>query len=335
MNFKDIEFSFDLVKAAIDHLEFLSEINSQKEIFDGDIIDKAIFRYEKLWLPFLALNSNASSLAPPLDVAWIWHCHLLAPQSYSKDLEEIIGVFLEHQLFSKEQREEKRKLYTQQLWNLHTNASFDFLNEKSVNKRDFINFRSKISYDLKLASKRQFEFFYNVSLPHFRNPIYLKLALERYKKFLRMKQAYPELLVVPCYAIDLIWHTHQLNPRLYRLDTTTILGKLFPHDDTINDRKPGGILDVAGQLTKEKWKEMYQEEFFMPGAMYRGPMPHMKDYSMNKSIDYGLISSWFIEYVFRKAKLTGDYDVKETNASFSIFLNSNSEFLQTFETYLN
>ena len=173
---------------------------------------------------------------------------------------------------------------------------------------------------MKLASTRQFEFFYNVSMPHFRNEIFLRLAVERYAKFLRMKQIYPQLLVVPCYAIDLIWHTHQLNPRWYKLDTTAILGRLFPHDDTINDRTAGGTLDVAGRLTKEKWSEMYHEEFFMPGAMYRGPMPLAKDYSMNSSIDSSLIHSWLIEYEIKEATLTGENNVRETNASFSIFI---------------
>ncbi len=265
-----IELSFDLVKAALNQQEFLTEINSVRHLFVGELIDKAIFRYEKLWLPFLASFSEMANLSPPLDVAWIWHCHLLAPQSYGKDVELITGKFLDHESISKEDLE-KRQHTTEQLWKSNIKSSFDYLSETSVNRQDFAKFKSKITYDLKLASARQFEFFYNVSMPHFRNPSYLKLAVERYAKFLRMKQTYPDLLVVPCYAIDLIWHTHQLNPRWYNFDTTAVLGKLFPHDDTINDRTAGGTLDVAGRLTKEKWRLMYNEDFFMPCIEAIGP----------------------------------------------------------------
>jgi len=314
-----IEFSFDLVIAASNQLEFLTEINSVRDIFVGELIEKAIFRYEKLWLPFLASFSDTPNLSPPLDVAWIWHCHLLAPQSYGKDVELITGMFLDHESISKEELE-KRQHYTEQLWKSNIKSSFDYLSETSVNSQDFAKFKSKIAYDLKLASARQFEFFYNVSMPHFRNTSYLKLAVERYAKFLRMKQTYPDLLVVPCYAIDLIWHTHQLNPRWYNFDTTAVLGKLFPHDDTINDRTAGGTLDVAGRLTKEKWRLMYHEDFFMPGAMYRGPMPLSQDYSMNSSVEFSLVESWLTQYEIKEAKLTGENNVRETNASFSIFI---------------
>ena len=84
---------------------------------------------------------------------------------------------------------------------------------------DFKNFKSKINYDLKKASARQFEFFYNVSLPHFKHQAYLKIALDRYKKFLYLKKLNPSTLVVPCYTIDLMWHTHQLYPQFYSNDT--------------------------------------------------------------------------------------------------------------------
>ncbi len=49
-----------------------------------------------------------------------------------------------------------------------------------------------------------------VSLPHYRTTKFLVRALQRYQMFLRLKKLYPEEFLVPCYDIDLIWHTHQV-----------------------------------------------------------------------------------------------------------------------------
>ena len=194
--------------------------------------------------------------------------------------------------------------------------------ENSVDQFEFSRFQSKISYDLRNASSRQFQFFYNVSLPHFRNSDYLKLAVDRYKKFLYMKQNNPTVLVVPCYSIDLMWHTHQLNPQLYTKDTITILGKIFPHDDSINDRTPGGLLDISGRATKDIWRGMFNEEFFMPGGMYRGEAPTSDLYSSNKHINYNFISSWLGEYELKEVSLKGNH-ARESDCTFSIFVHGN------------
>ena len=48
-------------------------------------------RYEMLWLPLVAANFKRSKeLAAPLDIAWVWHVHMLAPESYAA-VSDIIG----------------------------------------------------------------------------------------------------------------------------------------------------------------------------------------------------------------------------------------------------
>ena len=48
----------------------------------------AIRRYERLWLPLLAAHGagggDGADVAAPLDVAWVWWCHSLAPLPYRK-----------------------------------------------------------------------------------------------------------------------------------------------------------------------------------------------------------------------------------------------------------
>lgn len=43
---------------------------------------------------------------------------------------------------------------------------------------------------------------------------------------LHLKVVNESAFLVPCYDMDLAWHTHQLHPRVYERDTTTILGKV-------------------------------------------------------------------------------------------------------------
>ena len=98
---------------------------------------------------------------------------------------------------------------------------------------------SEIEYDIKSAALRQGSFYYQVSLDHFRNPKFLDDALTRYKMFLYLKQKYPDQFLVPCYDNDLIWHTHQVSTLHYAKDTIGILGKILPHDDSVNERSKG------------------------------------------------------------------------------------------------
>ena len=57
--------------------------------------------------------------------------------------------------------------------------------------------------------------------------------------YLHLKSKHPDTFLVPCYDFDLVWHAHQLDPETYAADTKAILGKLMPHDDSVNDRSEG------------------------------------------------------------------------------------------------
>jgi len=97
-----------------------------------------------------------------------------------------------------------------------------------------------------------------VSLPHYRNVHFLKQAATRYKKFLHLKRVAPDAFLVPCYDFDLVWHAHQLHPVNYRADTSSMLGRMFNHDDTINDRAPGSKLSESDAKTRQLWKDNYK-----------------------------------------------------------------------------
>ncbi len=90
-------FSCDLVKESKKHVAFLKTLHS-KSITIQKPSKNAFRRYSELWLPLVYrhyLDNKASGsksdigLVPPVDIAWLWHCHRLAPYRYAKHVQSI------------------------------------------------------------------------------------------------------------------------------------------------------------------------------------------------------------------------------------------------------
>lgn len=254
---KKIEFSVDLVKAAQYQLQYLKRIDELGYFYEGDILKRALYRYEKIWLPLLVSNKNDDDkLIPPLDVAWVWHVHMLFPTLYYKDCMDNYGQHFDNKLID-ENEKHNLKAKSKKLWEEFSNRSYDYLEDTD----SIENFETKFKYDIELASKRQKNFYYQVSLPHFKTSEFLNLALDRYKKFLNLKRVHKSLFIVPCFSIDIIWHTHQLHPKIYKQETEEILGELFEHDDSVNDRSHGSKLNTSFEKTKQFWKEVFMSDY--------------------------------------------------------------------------
>ncbi len=225
------------------------------------------FRYESLWLPLLAKHPD-DDLEPPLDVHWIWHCHMLSPQAYRADCRALVAAFPDHRFRVLRQEKDGALTAARALWtNLYPGEPFD-INFADV--PDNIVHDTKIGYDLFAATKRQRGFYYHISLPHYYDSVFLKQALERYKKFVKLKRKNPALFVVPMYDVDLIWHTHQLHPEAYYQDTMAYLNNHLNHDDTSTDRGPKAKLTMCDNMTRGMWYDTYKEQFPIPGTMNRG-----------------------------------------------------------------
>ncbi|CAC5415007.1 unnamed protein product [Mytilus coruscus] len=136
------------------------------------------------------------------------------------------------------------------------------------------DFVSCLTYDLEAAVHRQRVFYYQVSLPHYTDNKLLENSVIRYRKFLHMKRSYPDSFIVPCLDIDLIWHTHLLNPLSYKSHTMLILGEHFGHYDSVNDRSEGSKLCRSMNETQIMWEELYKERFTNKASMYRGLPPN-------------------------------------------------------------
>lgn len=274
--YKDVfcqKLGIDLVQAAKNELEFLRQVDEcPADLSKGPVLKNAIRRYEDFWLP-LAFKEGYGSrlLAAPLDIAWVWHVHMLAPYNYEQDCINCVSKIVDHVPLGGFQRKgglERAK----HLWEReYTDEPFE-VDLNQVPNVLTVYKKSKIQYRLEEACYRQSKFCYQVSLPHYKDPKFLEKAVQRYEHHMQLKKQNPNLFAVPCYDFDLIWHVHQLHPVNYNQTTTKFLGRLLHHDDTSTNRGPGSRLQDSEAETRAVWKAAGLE-FAKAGAMYRGEPP--------------------------------------------------------------
>uniref|UniRef100_A0A0M3HR55 SHR-BD domain-containing protein n=1 Tax=Ascaris lumbricoides TaxID=6252 RepID=A0A0M3HR55_ASCLU len=236
---------------------------------------------------FQAARPDVNNI-PPLDVHWVWHCHMLSPTHYQEDCENICGTVVDHKLLSSDEIQQRYE-QSVSVWQSHCgDEPYDFIASTSIAHPPY---QSKSSYDIAAAAQRQRNFNYQISLPHYTSPRFLNEAVSRYLNFLLLKQTYTDQFFTPCYDFDVVWHTHQVtalhyfnnvclcctilvHPHSYLRDCTAIFGWLLKHDDTVNDRSKNSKLLKGEALTKRLWAAHFQDPFWKRGCMYRGhPAP--------------------------------------------------------------
>ena len=263
----------DLIQAAKNELDFLALVDEHPNLFSGPVVKNAIRRYELLWLPLISHHQRMcerTDLAAPLDIAWVWHVHMLAPCHYEQDCNNIVSGLVDHCLLRQVALQRAKSLWEER----YPHEPFEI----NVDEEDSYlqhTYSSRIKYNLEEACQRQFKFYYQVSLPHYCDSRFLKDAVNRYITHLRLKQKNPDVFLVPCYDFDLIWHAHQQHPIKYKQSTTKCLGRILNHDDSETDRAAGSKLYDSAIKTRAIWKKAGCS-FEKAGAMYRGDPPDPK-----------------------------------------------------------
>lgn len=290
-----IVFSEDLVAAAEKQLQFLAAVDRRRFLYDGPLLERAIHRYKTYWLPLLARHTESGapdgSLLVPLDCEWIWHCHRLNPIQYKKDCEKLYGRVLDNKNVQSTV-EDKLGHQTAEVWSMFCpDEPFElepgsYSAETNIIKHtDTVN---SITYDLVSAVNRQSSFYYQVCRPIMHDKRFLDGSVARYKGFLRLIKRCSEMpmayFCVPTYDIDLIWHSHQLQPISYQRDTMELLGKVLEHDDTDSDRSKGKKLDTGFSGTTKMWEDAYGFRYWRAGAMHRGVVPALLESTPHLSI---------------------------------------------------
>ena len=90
-----------LETSAIYELDFLKEASRIQFLDDPEVVKVSAWRYENFRLPLLDEISSGGredlQFLPPIDVHWIWHCHMLSPTDYIEDCKEIFERVFDHQ----------------------------------------------------------------------------------------------------------------------------------------------------------------------------------------------------------------------------------------------
>ncbi|XP_078366082.1 uncharacterized protein LOC144650308 [Oculina patagonica] len=261
-----------LVQAASNVLDFLEEVDKYPGLYAGSILMNAIRRYELFWLPLAAKQGKKSRLlAAPLDIAWVWHVHMLAPDNYEQDCLNIVSQVIDHTPMNRYQRQEGLQR-ARHLWET-TFPGEPFEVDLTKPTPFVIPGKLKIQHDLEKACNHHSKFYYQVSLPHYTDRKFLAKAVERYEHHLKLKSRNPLIPMVPCYDVDLIRRSHKQLPLNYKRVTTEMFGAMVQRDD-IEASTMDSTLDYLEKSTRAAWQAAGLQ-FEKPGAMYRGePPPH-------------------------------------------------------------
>ncbi|KAH8705642.1 hypothetical protein BGW36DRAFT_284650 [Talaromyces proteolyticus] len=85
----------------------------------------------------------------------------------------------------------------------------------------------------------------------------LRRSLDRYDKFVKLFQLYPNKMLVPTLDIDLVWHTHQCSAAHYEESMLERTDRYINHDDKIGQQTLHGGMDETKQLFRIRFGEDY------------------------------------------------------------------------------
>ena len=299
-----------LVDAAFKQIQFLKALHARGVTLQP-ISQETVRRYE-LWLELVeSLEKKEKEKkfvpVPPIDVAWCWHCHRLAPVEYA-----VNGRCPDPppgSAFIFAQPEDVRWVWeewfgnldlklTLQYWlKLYPNEPFSppYLTEWEHTERSSkgsvaTNSSDAIvrGYDVGKACERQQVFWWQVCGPKYADLEWMQRGLLNYYRFLALARVHSETFLVPTYQQDVFWHAHiALSPDLYLKETRSFLTRDFNHDDSVNDRSSHDTkLNISTRVTEALWHSYFNPlRYFCPcfcfdrkpwvtkGGMYRGEPP--------------------------------------------------------------
>ena len=185
------KFSSDLVEKSMQHKYFLQTLHScgvsrQRQSTES------LRRYCELWLPMVN-EQPQKELIPPPDIAWLWHCHRLAPRDYERYVKEEFGCLLDANppfavQTNSDDCSERLLSPTHQLWNkTYPHESFFLEGNDECHNDEMQHARLLAGFDLLASTERQATFLWQVSGERFDDIEFLNEGVENYYKFLSLK----------------------------------------------------------------------------------------------------------------------------------------------------
>ena len=143
--------------------------------------------------------------------------------------------------------------------------------------------------------------------------------------YLHLKKKNPKTFLVPCYDMDLIWHTHQVHPQDYQCDMNHILGFVLKHDDSVNDRSEGSKLNNADEMTRKLWFEEFNVPFARPGSMFRGKPPQGKLFPISNYFQRSLLALREMDVTVSSVKISDLPNLEEESLVLSVQLQTDEK----------
>jgi len=256
--------SLDLTLAAENELDFLMLVDAQRaHLQDPALVSAAVERYEACWLPMQAAEPDVT-VVPPMDVWWVWHCHMLNPTQYRKDLTAMLDMVVDHFHWSRAHSklnlgrsvEKWRRFNVHEAYDVRESAIY-----ASHQQAGSAQYRQRSAYDIVGATARQMRFIDRVlallARPNNDTEKFIDEAVDRYTKYLLLRKKYPNELLSPADDFDLVWHAHQLHTANYAEDCEEIFGFLLPHNDNIRRNELPGRYKRAEELWRAEFGTDY------------------------------------------------------------------------------
>ena len=265
---QELNYTKDIAK---DQIEFFRVVSKSTSHFKNLVITQdSVNKYKKRIIKvFNCIRNNKLDNLDSIQIGpksqLLWRVHMLNPRSYYKDCLKSFGIVIPF-IVDKQQLSDLK------------NGKIRF-EENDFNKTKEQSVDFKISIRLDSAVKRQISFmmkmmqiFNGIDVKNDRSyDDKFKQALMRYCAFLNLEKINIEnksrrlsetdnkpgrILLVPRLDIDLLWHSHQLNPTNYHtLSKRLFNSSVFNHSDNIK----ATTLNESAVKTETLWNEHYSE----------------------------------------------------------------------------
>ena len=216
-----LRLDIDLLCVRVSQQRFELSIDSLRLAIDSLCVRVSKQRYEQLWLPLVvslvASHTDDTPLVPPLDIAWVWHLHRLAPLKYAAYCRQRFGTILDapasafrlQSLDNLKDEDDSDCIATRAAW-ARAYPTEPFFLPASGLPSSAPPEQPCLFEQIVATSVRQRTFLWQVSGASFSSECFLAAAIDRYDKFLRLMGTfgYHNHFYVPTYDIDLAWHTH-------------------------------------------------------------------------------------------------------------------------------
>eukprot|EP01089_Gocevia_fonbrunei_P011411 TRINITY_DN2469_c0_g1_i1.p1 TRINITY_DN2469_c0_g1~~TRINITY_DN2469_c0_g1_i1.p1 ORF type:complete len:470 (-),score=71.10 TRINITY_DN2469_c0_g1_i1:73-1482(-) len=206
----------DLVAGAVEVLRLQEKISQTEGFFEVENLNSIIEKY----IQFLELKSKNPdlNLVPSDDIEYIWESHLIRPEVYYQDCNDLFGKVIPHSIGIDATKKEQGIKNFESLYDPSLKLGFKI----SISAKDIIADEKWFGYFKAYCSQ--------MSVPY-TDPSFLYDSYTGYKQFLQICMSNRESdALEPTYPIDLFWHTHMAHPVEYKNYTESTIGEWLVHE---------------------------------------------------------------------------------------------------------